>query len=526
MDHGLLSVVPAVLAIALAMWTRNVIVSLFGAVALAGIIHHGGQPLEGLIHALGSKAKDPEGAEYVTGIAGAVADYDHAKTMLFTVLIGAMVGVIGKSGATRSVVEGLARRAKSPQSVQILSWVSGLVVFFDDYANCMIVGSAMGPLCDRYKITRAKLAYIVDSTAAPVASLALVSTWVGFEVGVVDEGLQNALASGLIPEKIEAYSFFVEGWAYRFYPILAILFVGMVAVSGRDFGAMLNDRSEAIVGSGDEDDDGKRAPWWVAIIPVVSLVVVTLAVLYRTGSAELPRGAKLFEVLANADGYGAIVQGSFVALFLACTLTLATRALDLQKTTEAALSGMKVMFEALVILLLAWSLSAAMKELGAPAYLVRMLSDTLPAWALPSIVFLVGAAISFAVGSSYATMGIMMPMVVPLAFRLSPDDMTIPLAASGSVLAGACFGDHCSPISDTTVLSAIGSGSELLAHVRTQLPYALVVGVISVVCGTLPAAFGVNAWLCLLVGVGACYGTLRLYGKTERDAAVGPPARR
>lgn len=518
MDHGLLSIVPAVLAIALAMWTRNVIVSLFGAVALAGIIHVGGNPVDGFIHALGTKATDPDGKAYISGIAGAIADYDHAKTMLFTVLIGAMVGVIGKSGATRSVVEGLAKRAESPRSVQIISWISGLVVFFDDYANCMIVGSAMGPLCDRYRITRAKLAYIVDSTAAPVASLALVSTWVGFEVGVVDEGLKNALKEGLIQNEIEAYGFFIQGWPYRFYPIVALVFVGMVAITGRDFGPMLADRGQAVIPA-EEDDDGERAPWWVAIVPVVTLVLVTLGVLYQSGSAELPPGAKLFEVLANADGYGAIVQGSFCALLLASVFVLATKSLDLGGLTEAAMSGMKIMFEALIILLLAWSLSASMKELGAPGYLVRMLSDTLPAWSLPSIVFLIGAAISFAVGSSYATMGILMPMVVPLAFKLSPNDMTIPLAASGSVLAGACFGDHCSPISDTTVLSAIGSGSELLAHVRTQLPYAIVVGIVSVVCGTLPAAFGVNAWICLLVSSATCFGLLRYFGKTHEETA-------
>lgn len=517
MDHGFLSVVPAVLAIALAMWTRNVIVSLFGAVALAGIIHVGGNPVEGLIHTLGRKATDPEGGEYISGIAGAVADYDHAKTMLFTVLIGAMVGVIGKSGATRSVVEGLAKRAKSPRSVQIISWISGLVVFFDDYANCMIVGSAMGPLCDRYKITRAKLAYIVDSTAAPVASLALVSTWVGFEVGVVDEGLQNALKEGLIPEKIQAYGFFVQGWPYRFYPIIALFFVGMVAISGKDFGAMLKDRAEATAITPSDDDDGKRAAWWVAIIPVVTLVAVTLAVLYQSGSAEVPAGSKLFEVLANADGYGAIVQGSFCALLLACVFVLATGSLSLKKTTEAAMHGMSIMFEALIILLLAWSLSSAMKELGTPAYLVSVLGPTLPAWSLPTVTFLIGSAISFAVGSSYATMGIMMPMVVPLAFKLSPGDMTIPLAASGSVLAGACFGDHCSPISDTTVLSAIGSGSDLLAHVKTQLPYAVTVGIISVVLGTVPAAFGVNPWLCLVLGLAASYGVLHFLGKTQDD---------
>ncbi len=499
--HGLLSIAPAVLAIVLAIASRNVILSLFSAVALAGIVHLDFDVLGGVMHALDV-------------LVAAIADKDHAKTLLFTVLIGAMVGIIGKSGGTRAVVEAMAKRAKSPRSVQLLSWLSGLFVFFDDYANCMIVGSAMGPLCDKHKVSRAKLAYIVDSTAAPVASLALVSTWVGFEVSVIADGLKAAERTG-----IEAYGFFVQGWPYRFYPILAMLFVGMIAWSGRDFGPMLQARTSEKAeddSEADEEQTGK-AHWGVAVLPVVTLIGVTIGSLWTTGKAspKTPADPRLFEVLKNADGYGAILLGSFCALLLAVVLTLATKSLDLERTTEAALGGMKLMFEALVVLLLAWSLSAGMKEIGAPQYLVSVLRTALPAWLLPTLVFVVGAAISFAVGSSYTTMGVLMPMVVPLAFELSPGDMMIPLAASGSVLAGACFGDHCSPISDTTVLSSIGSGSELLTHVRTQLPYSVGIGVISIVFGTLPAGLGVNPWLCVAVGLLVSGAMLRFLGKLE-----------
>ncbi len=503
MDHGILSLAPAVLAIALAVLTRNVIVSLFSAVALAGIIHLDGNVLGGVAHSLDKT------------IVGAIADGDHAKVILFTVMIGAMVGIIGRSGGTRAVVAALARRAKSPRSVQVLSWLAGMVVFFDDYANCMIVGSSMGPLCDRYKVSRAKLAYIVDSTAAPVASLALVSTWVGFEVGVIEEGLKIAKVD------TEAYGFFVAGWPYRFYPVLAMLFVGMVAFTGRDFGAM--QRVRAALNEDDrsaQEPEQGQAPAWVALTPIFVLVGVTMAMLWISGSAKAPAGSPLFKVLENSDGYGSIVYGSFAALSAAFVLTLGSRSLKLKEATEAGIGGMKLMFEALVVLLLAWSLSAAMKELNTPQYLVGVLRTALPAGLLPTITFLVGAVISFAVGSSYTTMGIMMPMVVPLAFELSPGDMMIPLAASGSVLAGACFGDHCSPISDTTVLSSIGSGCKLLDHVRTQLPYALVIGIISVVFGTLPAGYGLNPWICMGLGLVASYLALRLWGKPWPKSAT------
>jgi Na+/H+ antiporter NhaC len=526
MDHGVVSLLPAVLAIVLAVWTKNVILSLFSAVAAAGMIHFGlffylaegdvlwaGESIfSGTAHAVG------------TTVVEAIADTDHAKTVLFTLLMGGMVGVIGRSGGTQSVVEALARRAKSPRAVQMLSWLSGMVVFFDDYANCMIVGSAMGPLCDRYKVPRAKLAYIVDSTAAPVASLALISTWIGFEVGVIDDGLKLAketVAPG------EAYGFFVQGWPYRFYPILALLFVGAVAWTGRDFGPMLGDTSGKSVSRTFDEDQAPlgAAPWWAAALPIVTLVGVTLAVMYITGSKSWSPDQPYFELLSNADGYGSIVAGSFAAIVLAVGLSLATRALDLKQSTEAAMGGMRLMFEALVVLILAWALSAAMKELHAPQYLVSILRNALPAALLPTVTFLIGAAISFAVGSSYTTMGIMMPMVIPLAFQLAPGDTMIPLAASGSVLAGACFGDHCSPISDTTVLSSIGSGSELLTHVRTQLPYALLIGGISVVFGTLPAGYGLNPWIALALGFVASVAALMYFGKPNLGPSPTEPAK-
>jgi len=494
MDHGFLSLVPALVAIGLAVLSRNVVLSLFTAIVVAGVIHARALG-EGMLHAVDDT------------LVGAIADADHARTLLFTVLIGGMVGVIGRSGATRALVAVLARRAKSPRSVQVLSWLSGLVVFFDDYANCMIVGSAMGPLYDEHRLSRDKLAYIVDSTAAPVASLALVSTWVGFEVSVIEEGLEVA------GRDIEPYAFFLQGWPYRFYPILALALVGVVTTMGRDIGPMQRETFIEPVKTEEERREEGGAPWWAAVIPVLLLVGVTLFELWRTGAPDAGPNARLYEVLAKADGYGAIVHGSLVALVAAMVASVATRGASFAESFEAMLGGMKLMLEAVVILILAWALSSAMKELHAPQYLVSLMQNALPAVLLPTVVFVVGAAISFAVGSSYTTMGIMMPMVVPLAFELAPEGGLIPLAASGSVLAGACFGDHCSPISDTTVLSSIGSGAPLLSHVRTQLPYALLAGAVSILVGTLPAGFGLSPWISLAVGIAVLVTVMRLMGK-------------
>jgi len=499
MDHGFLSLAPALIAVVLAVVSRNVVVSLFTAIAVAGVIHSRALG-EGLLYAIDDV------------IVGAIADGDHARTLLFTVLIGGMVGVIGRSGATRALVAVLARRATSPRSVQVLSWLSGLVVFFDDYANCMIVGSAMGPLYDEHRMSRDKLAYIVDSTAAPVASLALVSTWVGFEVSVIEEGLKVA------GQTTEPYAFFLEGWPYRFYPILALVLVGWVTTTGRDLGPMRRETFTAATKEAADERTEGGAPWWAAVIPVLLLVGVTLFELYRTGTPEAGPNARLYQILAKADGYGAIVHGSIVALVAAITAAVATQGSSFGESFEAMLGGMKLMLEALVILVLAWGLSSAMKELHAPQYLVTQMQNTLPAVLLPTVVFVVGAAISFAVGSSYTTMGIMMPMVIPLAFELAPGDAVIPLAASGSVLAGACFGDHCSPISDTTVLSSIGSGAGLLSHVRTQLPYALLAAGASIALGTIPAGFGISPWLSIVGGIIVLGAVMRFAGTYPEPA--------
>ena len=511
-SEGLLSLLPAVLAIGLALISRNVLLSLSCAVWTAGIIHVGGNPIRGATHAVEKL------------LHGAIADSDHVKILLFTLFVGGTVAVMARSGGTAALIRSLAKRARTRRSAQLITWLSGVVVFFDDYANCMVVGNALRPLCDKLGVSRAKLAYIVDSTAAPVATLALVSTWVGFEVGLIQEGLQKA---GIAQE---AYAFFVQGWGYRFYPILTVVFVGAIAWTGRDFGRMARAEANPEQGRttppGDEEVPASPARGWLAVLPIVALVGVTMWVLWVDGRRGLPRDARLFEILGNANGYDAMVRGSLAALALAMILSTATRALNVDKAVAAATAGMRDLFEALAILFLAWSLGAAMSELGTANHLVEALHTRLPAELLPTLVFLVAAVTSFATGTSFGTMAILMPVVLPLAFTIAPDSL-IPLAASGSVLAGATFGDHCSPISDTTVLASIGSSCNHVVHVETQLPYAVTVGTISILFGTLPAGFGVSPWLTIPIGAAACIAVVRFVGKrpptpAAQDAADAP----
>ncbi len=496
---GVLSLLPALAAIVLAFRYRNVVLALTLAAWLAATMVEGWNPIAGAIHLV-----DPL-------ILDAVADRDHMKVTLFSLFVGATVGILSKGGGTRALVEFVIRFARTRRSGMVASWLAGLTIFFDDYANCLIIGSSMQPLSDRLKISREKLAYIVDSTAAPIASLALVSTWVGYEVGLVGDGL---VAAG---QTMDPYAFFVEGVPYRFYSLFTIAFVGLIAFTGRDFGPMVQAEQAAARAEPDPDQateqDLPASRLWLAVLPIASLIGVAAWDLWAQGTAASEPGAALFEILGNADGYDAMLRASVASVCLAIVIAVGQRALGAKEAFDAAVGGMSALFDALIVLFLAWALGAGMGELDAAGYLVSVLEGSLSAALLPTLVFLVAALTAFATGTSFGTMGILMPMVVPLTFAVAPDSMPIAFAAVGAVLSGACWGDHCSPISDTTVLSSLGTGCDHVAHVRTQLPYAFATGIISVVAGTLPVGLGLPWPVCLLLGLTACVLTVRFLGR-------------
>lgn len=501
MEGTVWALLPALAAVALALSTRNVILSLFSACWLAGVLLT--KSLFGGLY----QVVDP-------WLLDAIADRDHVKVTLFSLFVAAMVGILGKSGGTTALVQQLIRIATTRRRGMVATWLAGMIVFFDDYANCLIVGSSMQALSDRLGISREKLSYLVDSTAAPIASVALVSTWIGYEVGLMGDGL---LAAGVTD--VEPYGFFVEGIPYRFYSLFTIVFVGAIAFSGRDFGPMLEAERRQAQRS-DSAELPEPEPAWkalLAVVPILTLLAVTGVILWIDGSAGAPQGARLFEILGGADGYDAMLKGSLAGMLVAALMALATRAMDLKATFDAGLEGMGQLFEALAVLFLAWSLGTAMGELEAAAFLVDLLQGSLPAAWLPTAVFVVSAATAFATGTSFGTMGIVMPIALPLSFALS-DDPIIALAASGAVLSGACWGDHCSPISDTTILSSVGAGCEVDKHVKTQLPYAIASGLIAVVLGTIPVGFGVPVWVVVPLGCVACVALVLLVGRKPAAA--------
>jgi Na+/H+ antiporter NhaC len=395
----------------------------------------------------------------------------------------------------------------------------GFAIFFDDYTNTLVVGNTMRPVADRLRVSREKLAYIVDTTAAPITAVAFVTTWIGYEIGLIDA----ALAS--IGSVHKPYLVFVNAVGYCFYPILALVFVLMVAASGRDFGPMRLAERRARREEAEETEEtpapvsdidprpGVEGRALVAMLPVGVLLGAVLVGLFVTGEGDNFR-----DIIGSADSYKALVWASLLGALAAGAMAIGSRALDVAETVDAWLAGVNAMMMGIIVLVLAWSLSAVAASLGTADYLVALLGDAVPTALLPTLVFLLACAIAFATGTSWGTLGILMPLVVPLTWAIvggGADATGLPIfyAAIAAVLAGSVWGDHCSPISDTTIMSSMSSGCDHVAHVRTQMPYALLVGGVAVLFGTLPAGFGMPWWLGLLLGTAAMGLALRIFGR-------------
>ncbi len=522
---GLLALTPIVIAITLALWTRKIIPSLGAAVLLAALILQGGNPI-GMV------------TDAVRLVWGSIANKDHLIVSFFTLSVAATIEILNQGRGTHALVEVVTKRAKSVRSGQLATWGAGMVVFFDDYANCLIVGGSMKAVTDRLRISREKLAYLVDSTAAPMATLALVSTWIGFEVGLIGDALAK---EGV---QTNAYSFFLEGLPYRFYPILTLVFAFCIAAMGRDFGPMHRAEQAARLRSpkGPEvSRDLPRGRAWLGAVPIAALVLVTGASLWTQGLAKAESGDRLFQIIGNADGYMAMVHGALSALTLAVLMSLGMGALGPSALGKATIKGIRAILPAFAVLFLAWSLGSAIDELQAKEFIKNLVIDeqgqsVVPLWAFPSIIFIIAAAIAFSTGTSFGTMTVLIPLAIPVAYALETQGMsgeivldphsTLALSTTSSVLAGATWGDHCSPISDTTVLSSTGAGCDHAAHVATQLPYAVAAGVISIVLGTLPAGFGMNPWLLLPLGAAGCFVVVWLLGRPVQvpiSSASSPP---
>jgi len=517
---GILSIIPPLLAIALALIFRQVIISLILGIYSGALFIYGFDPLTAFLRLIDKF------------IIEAVSDVSHTQIIVFTLLFGGMIGLISKSGGTTGIANSLSRFARTRKSGMISAWLSGLIIFFDDYANALVVGNLMRPITDKLKISREKLSFIVDATSAPVASIFIVSSWIGYEVGLIQDGLTE------IGSSLNAYSVFLDTIIFRFYPLAMLFFVFLIAFTKRDFGAMLKAERRAVIEGkvsastrintltesnelfGNED----KAKWYNGIVPILVLVSITVIGLIVTGTNSLKEQGlinySLREIVSNSDSYLALLWGSFSACVAAALMIVAQKILNLKETVDAWFAGIRSMFLAVLILTLAWSIGAVTSEIRTADYIISLISDSIDPRFLPVIVFLVCGLTSFATGTSWGTMAIMFPIVIPLSAAVTDmnnysaaDTHLILIGVVSSVLAGCVWGDHCSPISDTTILSSMASGCDHIDHVRTQLTYAITVGIVTMLIGDILTAFGLSPVIALFFIAAILIGIIYLWGK-------------
>jgi Na+/H+ antiporter NhaC len=483
-----------------------------------------------------------------TYILESVSDKGHLSIIIFTMMIGAMVGLITKNGGMKGVVNILSRFARSPRSGQLVTWFLGVVIFFDDYANTLVVGNTMRPVCDRLKISREKLAYIVDSTAAPVAAIAFVTTWIGAELSYIQNGVND------IGLDENAYAIFFNSLAYSFYPVFTLFFILMLVIGKFDFGPMLKAERRArkgIIGDVHEKLNSEmiseeereslqtngKARWFNAVVPVLVIILGTFAGLLFTGwdqqiwdNPEIGLGKKISITIGKSDSYLALLWSSLSGVIIAVLLTLSQKILSLKESMESLIKGFKTMLTAVLILVLAWSLALVTEHMHTADFISHsMLKISLSPYFVPAITFILAALVSFSTGSSWGTMAILYPLLLPASWLISEQSgmdyntsMLIFYNVVSSVLAGSVLGDHCSPISDTTILSSLASSCNHIEHVRTQLPYALTVGIIGIFVGTIPSAYGVSPYLLFPLGliiltiVVFVFGKKNIQEKTEK----------
>lgn len=521
------SIIPPLLAIFFALIFREVLTSIFiGLFSGTFIIYfyQSGNILDsvfyGFIHIVD---------KYIVQV---LYDTEHLSIIVFSMLIGSTVAVISQNGGMRGIISKLSKYAKSRRSGQLITMIMGVIIFFDDYANTLVVGNTMRPVTDKLKISREKLSYIVDSTAAPIASIAFITTWIGAELSYIQ--------SGLITLNIHEtpYYIFLNSLQYAFYPVLTIVFIFFIIWLKRDFGPMYTSEKLVIDGTvrlTSNDNKGEKhivSSAWNAIIPVMIIVFGTFIGLFFTGYDQQvwhnPNQSwwiKLSQTIGNSDSFKSLMWASLASVTVAVLMTVVQKIQSLQKTMDAVIKGFKSMIMAIGILTLAWSLALLTKQLHTADFFSHIfIAIQIPVFLVPAITFLIAALVSFSTGSSWGTMAILYPLMLPASWLLCQsygmgydESMHIFYGVVRAIITGSVFGDHCSPISDTTILSSMASSCNHINHVRTQLPYAITVGFIALVFGIIPTGLGFPTMILYPVSIVIIWFIIKKFGKKLAD---------
>ena len=483
------SLVPAFVAIILALITKEVYSSLFLGILVGGIFYSGFN-FEGTINHV-----------FQNGFIGVLSDSYNVGILIFLVILGAMVSMMNKAGGSAAFGRWAATHIKSRVGAQLATILLGCLIFIDDYFNCLTVGSVMRPVTDKHKISRAKLAYLIDATAAPVCIIAPISSWAAAVTGFV--------------EGADGFSIFIRAIPYNFYAILTVVMMIVLVVSKTEYGPMKQHELNALkgdlhstpAGAADKFEDevagNPKGKVMDLVLPVAALIICCIIGMIYTGGFF--DGVGIVEAFSGCDASVGLAYGSFFGLVFTILFYMARKVLTFKDCMNSLPEGFKAMVPAILILTMAWSLKSMTDSLGAAPYVEALVKGSAAGLMnfLPAIVFLVGCILAFASGTSWGTFGILIPIVVD-AFVADPTMMIIAISAC---MAGAVCGDHCSPISDTTIMASAGAQSNHINHVNTQLPYAITVAAVSFVT-YIVAGFVKTAWIALPVGIVLMIGTL------------------
>ena len=476
------ALVPPIVAIALALITKEVYSSLFVGILVGGLFFAGGS-FEGTFNHILSD-----------GFISVLSDSYNVGILLFLVVLGAMVALMNKAGGSAAFGNWAKTHIKTRTGAMLATIALGVLIFIDDYFNCLTVGSVMRPVTDEHKISRAKLAYLIDATAAPVCIIAPISSWA-------------AAVTGFVPGD-EGFTTFIRAIPYNYYAILTIVMMLFLAIGKFDFGPMKRFEDNAInngdlftvkatATSNDESEPNPKGKVSDLVVPVVILIVLcVLGMIYTGGFFS---GKSFMDAFADSDASVGLALGSIGAIIITIVIFVIRKVVSFKDAMACIPEGFKAMVPAILILTFAWTLKAMTDSLGAAEYVAGLMESCAGGLMslLPAIIFLVGLALAFATGTSWGTFGILIPIVVAVFDGLDSQLMIISISAC---MAGAVCGDHCSPISDTTIMASAGAQCDHVSHVSTQLPYALICAGVSCVTYII-AGFTKSAWISLPIGI-------------------------
>ena len=503
------ALVPPIVAIVLALLTKETYISLFVGILVGALLLAAGDPVQTINYIIGGTVGEGDAAASV-GLIPAVSDSWNAGIFIFLVMLGIMVALVNAGGGSASFGKWAAKHIKSRVGSMIATFILGVLIFIDDYFNCLTVGAVMRPVTDGHRVSRAKLSYIIDATAAPICMIAPISSWAA---------AVSATASDL-DTGVTGIQLFIQAIPFNFYSLLTIVFVIGIVIMGFDYGPMAKAelaawRDGELGSLGNEEVvDKPKASLWDLILPIVVLIICCVIGMLYVGEFWTP-GSEGYMDLAvafgNTDASVGLPWGSLIALIITFIYLIARRVVTFKEAASSFVSGFKAMVPAMLILTFALTLKLMTSALGADVYVAGLMEGAAEGlyMMLPAIIFLVALGLAFATGTSWGTFGILIPIVLPI-FATEPTLLTIGISAC---LAGAVAGDHCSPISDTTIMASAGANIQHVDHVSTQLPYVLTMAAVSFVCFVI-AGFVQNWIIVLPIGVVLTIGVLFVLKKT------------